>query len=346
MSACRHCVGPRRFRGLAVGTDPGQQKRIERDVIELAEFALEHFAVRAVGIAEHGQYARAVAVHGFDRVRQGKGRKTYFRQCFGRVGRGLLGRFLYALPASMLGRRDINPPAVPEAVYYTYCQSVRALLNTPFANDETGEPCPHRLTFDTAGRERLQRFEAWVEPQLSEFGELGGMTDWGGKLVGVVVRIAGLLHMADLVGTDNPWKVPIPAATVERAIAVAMYLIPHAKAAFAEMGADEVVDKAKAILRWIQHNKLDSFTRREAHQGMRGTFKRVIEADSPLAVLVDRGFVRERQETLMGGPGRPSSPTYDVNPRWACQNKQNFGRYGNSEYCEDSETASSKSQDK
>src|ERR1035438_8437255 len=90
---------------------------------------------------------------------------------------------------------------------------------------------------------------AWLEPQLSEFGELGRMTDWGGKIVGATVRIAGLLHMADLAGADSPWTLPIPLATIERAISLAMYLIPHAKAAFAEMGADEIIEKAKAILR-------------------------------------------------------------------------------------------------
>ena len=35
-------------------------------------------------------------------------------------GRGLLGRFLYAMPASLLGCRQINPPTMPEAVRETY----------------------------------------------------------------------------------------------------------------------------------------------------------------------------------------------------------------------------------
>jgi hypothetical protein len=79
------------------------------------------------------------------------------------------------------------------------------------------------------------------------------MTDWGGKIVGAVVRIAGLLHMTDLAGAGDAWKSPISEATVERAIVIGLYLIPHAKAAFAEMGADENIEKAKVILRWIEH---------------------------------------------------------------------------------------------
>ena len=89
-----------------------------------------------------------------------------------------------------------------------------------------------------------------------------------------------------------------------------------------------------------QQNKLDSFTRREVHQGMRGTFKTAADVDVPLAVLVERGFLRKREENSTGGrPGRHPSPTYDVNPRWAPQNAQNSGRDAHSEYFEDSETA-------
>lgn len=253
-------------------------------------------------------------------------------------GRGLLGRFLYALPVTMLGRRDTDPPPVPETVYIDYHNNVLALLNTAFAKDETGEPCAHILTFDADGRDRLRTFAAWLEPQLSEFGELGGITDWGGKIAGAVARIAALLHMADLVGTDNPWNIPIPGATVERAIAIGEYSIPHAKAAFAEMGADEVVERAKAILRWLMHKGLASFAKRDVHQGMRGTFTRATDVDAPLAMLVERGYIRKREENFAGGPGRHPSPTYDVNPRWVRQNTQSSVWDGHSEYCEDSET--------
>ena len=213
-------------------------------------------------------------------------------------------------------------------------------MHIPFAKDQNGDFCSHMLTLDAGAAERLRHFEAWLEPQLSEFGELGRMTDWGGKIVGAMVRIAGLLHMADLAGADSPWTLPIPEATIERAISLAMYLIPHAKAAFAEMGADENIEKAKAILRWIEHNGLDSFTKRDVHQGTRGTFKRATDLDAPLAVLLERGFIRQREEASTGGPGRHPSPTYEVNPRWTRQN-QDCRRDGNSEDCEDSETASS-----
>jgi hypothetical protein len=254
-------------------------------------------------------------------------------------GRGLLARFLYALPPSMLGHRDTNPPPVPDPVLTEYRQKLLTLLNTPFGEDDGGLRCPHPLTLDVAAQEGFQCFEAWVEPRLAEFGELGRMTDWGGKVAGAVARIAGLLHMADHVGTDAPWDLPIPAATVDRAIRIARYLIPHAIAAFAEMGADEIVERAKAISRWIAHERLESFTKRDAHQSARSTFKRAADVDAPLAVLVERGFVRKRGENASGAAGRHASPMYDVNPRWA-KNARPPVLGGHSEYCEDSEKAS------
>jgi hypothetical protein len=257
-------------------------------------------------------------------------------------GRGLLGRFLFSLPVSFLGHRDINAPPVSSEVRTAYRENVLALLKIPFGTDEHGDPAPHVLRMAQEGSKRFQSFGAWVEPQLSEFGELGGMTDWGGKVVGAVARLAGLLHMADLAGENDPWSVPISATVVDRAICLGMYLIHHARAAFADMGADEVFEKAKKILRWIGQGGLDSFTRRDLHQGMRGTFKQVSDVDAPLAVLVDRGFIRKRQEEPMDGPGRHPSPKFDVHPLWGSQKGQDAPKVpadGNSEYLEYSETA-------
>jgi replicative DNA helicase len=252
-------------------------------------------------------------------------------------GRGLLGRFLYSMPVSLLGYRNTNAPAVRDEVCATYTHKTLALLNLPFGQEANGEANVHILMLDADARERIQEFEAWLEPQLSPFGELGRMTDWGGKLVGAVIRIAGLLHMGDLAGVDAPWTVPIPASTMERAIRIGRYLIPHAKAAFAQMAADEVTEQAKALLGWIKHKDLSSFTQRDAHQGMRSTFKSARDMELPLSMLLDRGFIRQRLEEQSGTSGRPPSPTFDVNPIWASQNTQNTqitDEDPGSEYCE------------
>jgi hypothetical protein len=258
--------------------------------------------------------------------------------------RGLLGRFLYSLPASMLGRRDTNPPPVPDEVRGAYHDNVLALLNLPVRVVEDSQAAPRVLNLEPDAQEVLQQFDQWIEPRLGEFGELGRMTDWAGKLVGAVGRLAGILHMAKFACSNAPWEIPISRETLECAIRIGMYLIPHAKAAFAEMGADPVVERAKGILRWIEHRKLSSFTCRDLHQGMRGMFKRVAELGSPLNLLVDHAFIRVREDRSPGGPGRRTSPTYDVNPLWAswrARNTPNPALDADFEDCEDFEIGKS-----
>ena len=183
---------------------------------------------------------------------------------------------------SLLGRRDPNAQPVPDEVSSVYRSNVLALLNFPFEKDLEGELKPHLLTLTPEAEACLRSFEAWVEPKLSEFGELGGLSDWAGKLVGTVGRIAANLHMAALAGSASPWDIPIALETIENAISLGKYFIPHAKAAFAEMGADPVVIQAKAILRWLDHDNVSSFTKREIQQAMRTKFKRAESLNNPL----------------------------------------------------------------
>jgi hypothetical protein len=52
------------------------------------------------------------------------------------------------------------------------------------------------------------------------------MTDWGGKLAGAIVRIAGLLHLAG--HARDGWDRPITLATLEAAIEIGDYYTHHA----------------------------------------------------------------------------------------------------------------------
>ena len=61
-------------------------------------------------------------------------------------GRGLPGRFLYAMPANFLGRRDTNPPPVPEDVRHAYHQCIASALDIPLIKDANGDILPRILT--------------------------------------------------------------------------------------------------------------------------------------------------------------------------------------------------------
>jgi replicative DNA helicase len=230
-------------------------------------------------------------------------------------GRGLLARLNYALPLSLLGRRKTKPRPVPAAVRAAYHHRILALLQLPTGTDAEGAPSPHILTLGSDAASILEQFEAEVEPRLGELGDLGHMTDWGGKLVGNVVRHAGLLHMAKHAGGSAPWGSVIEGATMEAAISIGHYLTAHAKAAYAAMGADPVVEDARYLVRWIA--RLDggeSFSRREIFEATKGRFKRVEALDPPLNLLETHGYIRQQTAEPRTGPGRPPSPIYAGNP--------------------------------
>ena len=229
-------------------------------------------------------------------------------------GRGLLARFLYAWPEDSLGRRAINPPAVPVTTRTTYWRALRALLALPTATDEQGQPVAHRLRLASDAHRRLIAFETRVEPQLGAMGEMGAIPDWGAKLAGAVVRIAGLLHMARYHADAEPWLRPITEPTVQAAIRIGEYLIPHARASFIEMGSDETIEDAKHLLAWLERAGVDRFTQREAHYANRGRFKDAEQVAAALSKLEAHGYVRECEAEERPGRGRKPGPTYEVNP--------------------------------
>jgi replicative DNA helicase len=229
-------------------------------------------------------------------------------------GRGLLGRFLYALPPSPLGQRVINPPPLPEAVRQTYEMRLRALLELHPADTIDGEALPQLLHLTPAAMEHLSGFQRWIEPQLREYGVLAGMSDWAGKLAGAVARIAGVLHLVEHAGNAYPWLTAITDDTMTRAIALGHYLLAHAKAAYGEMGADPVVADARAIARWLEERGVSSLSKRDLFNGMRGRFPQVTELTAPLKLLEAHGYLRPAPVEQREGPGRKPSERYEVNP--------------------------------
>jgi replicative DNA helicase len=229
-------------------------------------------------------------------------------------GRGLLGRFLYAVPTSTLGGRNVRPRAIPAAVSETYGERMTFCLALPADQDENGNPCPNVVAFDAEADDEVAAFEAWIEPQLAPSGSLGYMADWAGKLTGQLVRIAALIHLAELAGTPEPWRMPVDGETVAKARTIAEYLIPHARAAFQAMGTDPAINNARLILEWIRKQGAQVFSKRDAFNGMRSQFDRAAALDEPLVVLIEHGHIRQLPPEKREGPGQPPSPKFRVHP--------------------------------
>jgi replicative DNA helicase len=229
----------------------------------------------------------------------------------GFLGRGLLARFLYSLPASLVGRRQAGAPPVPEPVADRYALELQALAAS--LTSSTGD-APTVLTLDPQADELLLAFERDLEPRLAaDGGDLAHLAGWAAKLAGATCRIAALLHLASHL--RDGWARPISPDTLATAIRLADYLIDHARAVFDLMGADPRVDDARWLLDWITRTNQVQFSRRDAHQAARGRFRKAADLEPALALLEEHGYLR-RVDADPPGPrgGRPPSPRFLVNP--------------------------------
>jgi hypothetical protein len=231
-------------------------------------------------------------------------------------GRGLLARFLYSLPVSLVGRRQVGAPPVPRAVAERYALELQALagsLTNPAGLDSDNSPA--LLTFDPQAGELLLGFERDLEPRLAAgSGDLAHLAGWAAKLAGATCRLAGLLHLAGHL--RDGWARPISADTFAAAARLASYLVEHARAVFDLMGADPRTDDAHWLLDWINRTNLAQFTRRDAHAAApRGRFPKATSLDPALGLLEEHGWLR-RVDADPVGPrgGRPASPRFLVNP--------------------------------
>jgi replicative DNA helicase len=229
-------------------------------------------------------------------------------------GRGLLARFLYSLPASLMGRRQPGAPPVPQAVADRYALELQALaasLATPVDDQD-----PTLLTLDPQAAELLLSFERDLEPRLAaDSGDLAHLAGWAAKLAGATCRIAALLHLASHL--HDGWAQPIGADTLTAAIRLADYLVEHTRAVFDLMGADPRTDDARWLLDWIARTNHAQFSRRDAHQAARGRFPKATDLEPALRLLEEHSYLRRVDPEPSRDPhgrGRPASPRFLVNP--------------------------------
>jgi hypothetical protein len=224
--------------------------------------------------------------------------------------RGLTARFLYSLPKSLVGHRKCTPATLNEEARAEYAKRIKTLAKLGKVVNGDGRLTPRVVKLSADAHDYLTAFMEEIEPQLAEGGELRPIADWANKLAGAVARIAAALHFAEK--SFDPGSVfEIPATAIQKAIRIGRYLIPHAKAAYAEMGADPEIQDARAILRWIESAKsaADSvFTRREAQNWNPTKFPKVTDLDPGLKLLEAHGYIRAAESR------RRDSRKYEINP--------------------------------
>ena len=99
---------------------------------------------------------------------------------------------------------------------------------------------------------------------------------------------------------------------MQSAIVIGEYFLEHAKVAYQMMGADEVAEQCKYILRQWQKSPTDTVSLRDIMRLCR-KLKTSEAAMIPINRLCEYGYLREIQ-TDYSGMGRPQSKLWEVNP--------------------------------
>ncbi|WP_284437185.1 YfjI family protein [Streptomyces sp. TUS-ST3] len=224
-------------------------------------------------------------------------------------GRGLLARFLYSLPVSTVGDREIITDPVPEETSATYSARV---IDLTLSLAEWTDPAVIQLTPEAdAG---LIAYQKRIEPQLkARGGKLGHISNWAGKLAGATARMAALLHLAAHGG--NGYAHPVTADTMNAAIELGDYYTAHALAVFDVMGADPVLSRARSVLEALRDNGWEDVSRRDVFSVLsRSEVPTVADLEPALALLEDHGYLRCYQPERTGKRGRPPAPRLQAHP--------------------------------
>lgn len=218
------------------------------------------------------------------------------------AGRGLTARFMYSMPPSNVGWRDMSrAPAIHDAVAADYARRLIGL-----AEHMRALPPDVMLEFEP---EALTLFNEWrqdVERRRRPAADLHHMSEWTTKMESTVARLAGLLALAE--GRQ------IDAGVMERALSVGRYWEAHARLAHEAWGSDPVVNRAVRIIDWALRTETSRLSLRNAY---RDADRKMTPEDAVDAInlLVARGWLRSADDRpLEAGRRGVPSPEFDLHP--------------------------------
>ena len=216
--------------------------------------------------------------------------------------RGFLARMLYVVSNIDWASQQPFSPPVPDEVESDYRESMRRILDCPYSGTVT------------VGEEAQTLYKSYFEEvrykNMNEWQNMGG---WGGKHLGMLIRIAAILHVAKIVSAsdDNPVDIPIGADTFAAAINLSRALGAHAEKVYNDIGGSMELNHARYILGRIIQNGKGTITRSELTRMCRSQIKRARDQDPALSLLVEMGYLRiaHYEES-----NNRSSTMYFVNP--------------------------------
>lgn len=219
---------------------------------------------------------------------------------------GLLSRFLYGMPQSTVGSRDVRQSHdIPDDVADAYEVRIHSLL-AGWVPEPGVTQKPTVLNLTDEAREMWFDFSQHLEDQQGPGGAFEGISDWTSKAPGTCARVAALLELSEF-GLQAEC---VSESAMRRAIGLMEKLIPHAQAAMCALGADPVDQDADHVLRWLRVHGVDPgrvvqpVRRQELHNALSWKFKSLDKLTKALDKLKANGCIETNQVRNKGA--RPS----------------------------------------
>ncbi|BCJ65136.1 YfjI family protein [Polymorphospora rubra] len=218
------------------------------------------------------------------------------------VEQGLLGRFLFALPKSMIGYRKPRGTAYDRQALDAWANCLKRISALEVPKPETPKREFPRLHLNDEARDRFFDYKQKLEVMLRPDGDLGDLRGWGAKHAGRTLRIAGLLHLITGATTGEP----VDDLTMQAAVTVAEWAVPHAVAVFGmEDESPRAEDEnATALLTWIQEKKPEVLSLNEINRKCRQAWVKKGKKAAIVPVidrLLEAGWLREDATTDKAG---------------------------------------------
>ncbi|WP_150285056.1 YfjI family protein [Rummeliibacillus sp. TYF-LIM-RU47] len=214
--------------------------------------------------------------------------------------RGLIARFIISVPYDNLGNRDSRTPEIPEDVIRLYESLIRKLLAW-----ETDKTISLKLSEDALDL----LYETMDEVEI-EFRENGAFHDdlksWAGKLIGQLLRVAGLLHIsyqATIAENITDVDTLISKDTLISALQLKEYLILHAEKAFGVMKQYRHYDDAEYLLEKILNQNTPIVEKQTIHQITKKKIKGKERIQRAYDILEYHSYIKQAQGGKSGQKG-------------------------------------------
>jgi hypothetical protein len=225
--------------------------------------------------------------------------------------RGLMARFIFAMPTSRVGERTYDSDPIPAEVSAAYSAAVVRMMQVIHDDPEY-----RVMSLEQKAQDLFRSFWEALEPRHKAHGDLAAVEGWAKKLPGQVLRIAAVLALY-----EEPTTLVVSGEVMDDAISLVPYLIQHARLV-ADLMSEERQSKlgpARAVLDWLRRvEQRGRFAAKDVEKAVRGQkwCTAMEDVDAALGVLEHAGWVRRidpppRED---GARGRPPKARFVAHP--------------------------------